>query len=907
MINSILKNRWHHSFILVAAMMLLIVQTGFSFSTFSLKEDGNYQKNRDAGGFLNIVPPGQDGVVNAAEASLYQLTKAFPRHFNDQTEMYEKLVYEAPIKDENLMNYFKDASFGVKADEIGRKYSPISGVTIFRDKEFGVPHIYGTTRQNTMFAVGYATAEDRLFLMDLLRHLGRARVSEFLGASEANKKMDREQLAVAPYTEEELTKQYLELCELGEDGAQVCEDVKAYSKGVNAYISKALLNPSLLPAEYPGLQVLPQKWKPEDTVAIASVVGGIFGKGGGNEVASGRFLSQLQKKYGNEEGKNIWSDFRSANDKEAPVTTTTSFPYNNHDQIDPDSTALLDLETADQTIKDTSFSREINLDGPFGEIKFTNPLGMSNALLVGGKQTKSGKPIAVFGPQTGYFTPQLLVEMDIHGPGIDARGVAFAGTNMYVQLGRGNDYAWSATSASSDNVDEWVLKLCEPDGKQPTMDSAHYLYKSKCTPMEVYEHTQIAKPTLAGIPEPSIKNIIYKNEVQRSVYGPIVGRGTVNGKPVAISEQRSTYGKEFNSAIGFMRVNDPDFMSNGTESFRKAFEKVDYTFNWFYVDQKDIAYQHSGLLPIRNPKTDPDLPTWGDGNYDWTGDFLKSDSHPFDVNPKSGYLLSWNNKTAPDFRANDANFNYGSIFRSDFLEKRIKQKLNTRDLLTRADVVNITADASTVDLKGQEVYPLVLKLMDTQAPAGADQEKLKKMKDLLAEWVKDGGHRRDRYPVDGVYDHAVAIAIGDEFFKMLKHEMFGGVLKDTDLPNIIEDSPQLGQGSAYMNGYYTYFHKNIRQLLNEKVISPWHRTYCYGPNKKNGRQNLDSCKSLVWTALSKAADHLEDEYGSARVDDWVYDSKRDEIIQSGVGLLSAPNMQWMNRPTFQQVVEVGEK
>ena len=70
---------------------------------------------------------------------------------------------------------------------------------------------------------------------------------------------------------------------------------------------------------------------------------------------------------------------------------------------------------------------------------------MSNALLVTGKESMTGKPLAVMGPQTGYYTPQLLVEQVLNGPGIQARGVAFAGTNLFVQLGRGVDYAWSAT------------------------------------------------------------------------------------------------------------------------------------------------------------------------------------------------------------------------------------------------------------------------------------------------------------------------------------------------------------------------------------------------------------------------------------------------------------------------------
>jgi len=80
------------------------------------------------------------------------------------------------------------------------------------------------------------------------------------------------------------------------------------------------------------------------------------------------------------------------------------------------------------------------------------------------RTTQTGHPIAVFGPQTAYFIPQLLVEKDVHGPGIDARGAAFARHRIYVQLGRGRFYAWSATSASGDNIDEFVLLLCEPGG-----------------------------------------------------------------------------------------------------------------------------------------------------------------------------------------------------------------------------------------------------------------------------------------------------------------------------------------------------------------------------------------------------------------------------------------------------------
>ena len=80
------------------------------------------------------------------------------------------------------------------------------------------------------------------------------------------------------------------------------------------------------------------------------------------------------------------------------------------------------------------------------------------------------------GPQVGYYVPEILMEEDLHGPGIDARGAAFPGVNQYVELGHGRDYAWSATTSTSDNVSTYAEVLCQ--------DAYHYLYKGQCLPME---------------------------------------------------------------------------------------------------------------------------------------------------------------------------------------------------------------------------------------------------------------------------------------------------------------------------------------------------------------------------------------------------------------------------------------
>src|SRR5882724_13176763 len=180
--------------------------------------DGHYQEFGDALGFLNIVPPGQDGVLNGPEAIAAQGGQ-YPPHVKDQLAMYGDLVYNTPgLTEDRLLEFYKDASFGVREDDIDRVYSPTANVTVVRDLSFGVPHIFGTTRYATMFAQGYTGAEDRLFLMGVLRHLGRARLSEFLGASPANIAMDQGQLAIAPYLQTDLTAQIDAIRNSGPDG-----------------------------------------------------------------------------------------------------------------------------------------------------------------------------------------------------------------------------------------------------------------------------------------------------------------------------------------------------------------------------------------------------------------------------------------------------------------------------------------------------------------------------------------------------------------------------------------------------------------------------------------------------------------------------------------------------------------
>ena len=108
----------------------------------------------------------------------------------------------------------------------------------------------------------------------------------------------------------------------GAEGRALQRDGQAYIAGINAYIDDALANPSLLPAEYAALGKLHRsRGRSTDLVAEASLIGGIFGKGGGRELDSALTLQRpAVKRFGARGGRRAWLDFRSKNDPEAPTT-----------------------------------------------------------------------------------------------------------------------------------------------------------------------------------------------------------------------------------------------------------------------------------------------------------------------------------------------------------------------------------------------------------------------------------------------------------------------------------------------------------------------------------------------------------------------------------------------------------
>lgn len=852
----------------------------------------------DAGGFRNVLPPGENGLATLSQILAFRGTGVLPPHFADQQPLYENLVYGSPeLSEEQIPNYFKDATFGVKPGEVASTIEPRPGATIVRDSAYGIPHIYGDTRADTMFGAGYAGAADRLFLMDVLRHTGRAELASFLGGS--NAEADAGQWGFAPYTEADLQKQLDRAPrQYGQAGQQAIEDVQSYVDGINAYVAAAAADPALRPGEYALLNKPMEAWKPTDVVAIASLIGGIFGRGGGGELSSALTMQSFVERFGAKAGRRAWLGFRSKNDPEAPTTIGRRFPYETRSAFAKRGLALPDPGSVRETATATASSGAPGGGGGFGAAiarALREGGHASNWGLVSAESSAGGHPLAVMGPQVGYFVPQLLMEQDLHGPGIDARGVAFAGINLYVQIGHGRDYAWSATTASSDNVDTFAEVLCR--------NRFHYVYRGKCKPMEVLTKSESWTPNAIDSTEAGSQTLT----AYRTVHGIVFARGKVQGRGVAFVRQRSTYFHETDSVIGFAQLNEPGFLT-GPSAFEKAVSKINFLFNWAYVDSDHIAYALSGAMPQRQG-TSPDFPVLGTGQFDWKGftpssqtaEYLPFAKHPQAVDPP--FLVSWNNKQAPGWGAADDQYAYGPLHRSQMISDKVRAATRGKRRMTIAQLVQAIEGPATQDLRGYRLLPTILEAVGKpKSPA------LRKALATLRAWHEAGAHRRD-LDRDGVDEETPAIELMDAWWPKLVAAEFRPSLGDRAferLAGMIAIGDHTGGSPKppdFYDGWWGYVSKDLRALFGPRPQASYSRIYCGKGSKRRCRRALQRSLAQALKVTPAAMYGGGDGACAANPQPACYDQNRPQVT-SGIDLGPFP---FQNRPTFQQVVTLTQR
>ena len=767
---------------------------------------------------LNVIPHGQ------AEPGAAWLTAPGILPADTQAKMYDRLtpLYRdiAPnvvqpsadgtgfYKSSRLITDPADPSLITDETVTGTVRGVVLQARIRRDA-YGVPHVYSSTDDGVVFGAGHVLGEDRNLLISQARTNGIASLIDLPGVPGINLVLGLFDYKPSKAVVDQVTAQQTNsLKAAGLEGEAVLRDIDTYVAGLNTWRAANSANTA--------------PYTRTDIYALNGIKAQFLGEGGGQELANEEMLGGLKAALGAKTGARAYTDLRQRNDPEHP--RTGSRPAHWYEDVSvaggrgvvhlrrgsfTDSSVPLPGGTA--AARATARAVAATSAQPDGDTR------ASNSLLVSGKRSATGKPLYVGGPQIGYNYPGLTLEMGLYGPGIKVRGATSAPFPGYMLIGRGEGFGFSLTSAGSDIIDTYAERLC---GSSRT----RYRYKGSCRTMETVEAGTISKGGKTT-----------RASFRRTVHGPVIGYGRDSaGRPIALSRRRSSAGRETNDQLLFRRLTLGQVKTPA--QLNAAGALTPQTFNSLLVTDKDIAYYTSGRLPVRPAGVNPDLPTDGQGGYEWKG-YLPSSRHPQDANPPSGMLVNWNNEAAPGWPASDGRVSQGPEDRVQLLNT----ELALRPKHTIETVLSAANAAATQDPRGKLAWPIIRSVLrKSKAPSPLAT----RLVAVLDDWSKGGASWRDGN-VDGTID-AAGVPVIQAIWRPLADAAMCERLTTKGCQALRarqdeQNAPPGGQSSGWQN----YLDKDLRRVLGPPVKGAYALEYC-------GNGNARRCATRLWAAIDKA-------------------------------------------------------
>lgn len=731
---------------------------------------------------------------------------------------------------------------------------------------YGVPHIYADNEYALFYANGYVQARDRLFQMDVLRHVGYGDSAEVAGSGQlASDLAVRRDL----YTRDEIRAQY--------DGADPAgkATLQAFSDGVNRFIAEATAR-GQLPAEFAALGHAPEPWTPYDSVAAIDYLIGYFGVGGGEELANAQRLAALATSLGSREAAH--AAFADLSWLEADAAYT-SIPAADKQVFGCESVPGL----ADVPVEQVDAALAAAGAVPFGvPADLPLPVGFglgqrqghgllagfkwgSNALLVGGEHTTTGQPIMFGGPQMGYYKPPVPYQVGLHGAGYDAVGIGVSSAPGIV-IGRTPTFAWSITSGADDQVDTVVLPL-DPG------DSRRYLWDGASKPMECRVEVHRSLPNAAAPDDPPQAVV---QEACRAEGMPVVAWDPDAG--LAWAQRTTTRGKELDGAwmwLGLARQKDLD-------GFMGQLATFPFTFNFHYAGPEGIAFVHTGDVPLRDPALDPRFPALAGSAHGWRGEAVGLGLQTSILNPSTGYVANWNNAPAKGWRTGDMLMNWGSAHRVQLLDHVVQQRL-AEGPVDWQGVADLLEDAATRDPFARHTAPLMAK-----AARSSGDPSLRPLADALEGWGEADYPWRD-LDGDGHYDDE-GHAVWDAVRLALQDEVFADELGGTT-PALTFDPTQSSDPHAGDHGRHDNKESTLVDALHGRTGHAW----C----DDVATPGDESCQDALVAALRTAAGQL----GPAG-DGWRMPIHHSRFTAIGGG--NPDEIPMVNRGSWNQVVAIGQ-
>jgi len=788
------------------------------------------------------------------------------------------------------------ASGGVTGAETLRTDTTGEEIEILRTG-YNESHVYADSVYALGYGNGYAQTGDRLFQMDVIRHIGYGNSAQVLGPGQIGSDV---QVKRDLYSREEIDQQWQSA------PPRFREVVRGFTDGVNRRMVEMAAGGEL-PAEFGALGHAPEPWRPQDTVAAINYLIGFFGVSGGAELGNAKTLYRLQENLGSwEDAFEAYEDlnwlettddhYTSLTEADVDVDGGETVPESWDDvpaeqkrfleAADPDAIEAWGVE-ADLALPDAVVEGRTEGQGVTSGFEWG-----SNAAIVSSELSESGQPLLGGGPQMGYFKPPVPYEVGLHGAGYDMTGIGVTAAPALV-VGRtagGEDrdaLAWTVTSGRDDMIDTIAVEL-DPE------DRHRYRWEGQWRQMETRREEHVASPVppaLGGNPETRVVEQEVAYVIEEGDVMPVVAWNPEAN--VAWCQRKTTRNDELAGAQLWAETAGTDDL----DDFENRIREFPFTFNFHVISESgDIGYYHTGKVPERADGPDYRFPCSSEG-HSWLGIDVGLGLDTWARNPERGYVVNWNNGPAPGWRAGDNEQNWGSIHRVDQLDRILRETAGL-DPEGRRPPESATNPLDTDDVAGiiheaalHDASAYVTAAFFADAAARSDDPQVREMGEYLRQWAADdadwydddGGEIPYTDGEDDRYDRP-GHAIHDEVRSRLQRTVFDvTTAPDADGPGFDWEPPVSRHAEPHgrVDSDVTFI-----DALRGETAHDWF------DGDRDG---------LIRAVLAEAATALEERFDSADPGDWLEPTHKSRFLSLGASRQSAMDMR--NRASYNQLLD----
>jgi len=460
---------------------------------------------------------------------------------------------------------------------------PVEPIEIARDRQ-GIPHIRANGIADLMFGLGYATAEDRLWQLDILHRAAFGRLAEIVGTHALD--VDKFMLSLGIRRASEA------------EAARLSGETKAalerYAAGVNAYVTR---KGPLLGAEFVFGRYPPLVWDAAASLGVLKMMGWTLD----GFIEKLLLRDRIGDAIGEEWAALLFNEDRSLTAGD-PVVSSDAY------------TAFRErLRRVNETL------------GQVAGVTATIP--GSNNWVVSGAHTATGKPLLANDPHLGYTIPSIWYECHLTAPGVNAAGATIPGVPG-VAIGHNDHMAWGITATMHVQTDLYVEEI-DPENRLRYRTEDGWAMMDRVVDVIPVKGQRDAEP----------------HETRITRHGPIVtglGEAKDETRALALKWVGQEGADEMTGLLNLMRARTADEFRASCAGIAIP------ALNLVFADvENHIGYQFVGRAPIRPPGCGiRPVPGWT-GEYEWSG-FVPFDELPALADPPEGFIATANTQTHAD-------------------------------------------------------------------------------------------------------------------------------------------------------------------------------------------------------------------------------------------------------------------